>query len=139
MKQLTEQQKQKSEQRKEAFRKILEVIKSKTDEELEKDFDLIVNPSGHSLTLRNSALAFEQSFILGLKPPTVVAGFKQWLEVGRKVKKGGKGVDILIPCQTYKKDEQGNKIVKDGVEELNNYFKYVTVFDITQTEEIEQK
>ena len=76
-----------------------------------------------------------------------VAGFNKWKELGRSVKKGEKGINILAPCsgiykyEKNKLDENGNTVLNsDGkpekVEEERTYryFKVVSVFDISQTE-----
>lgn len=58
--------------------------------------------------------------------PTEYAGFKQWIELGRKVKKGEKAIAILMPC--FKKGE-------DGEQELS-YYRRVSIFNKSQTEAV---
>lgn len=59
----------------------------------------------------------------------LAAGYHQWRELGRQVKKGEKSFSILLPC-FKKRDEDGEE--KDLVG-----FKAVPVFGIEQTESIE--
>lgn len=62
---------------------------------------------------------------------TQVAGFQTWKKIGRSVNKGEHGIRIFAPCP-YKKvvtDEQGNE-----AEKLINFFKVVTIFDLSQTD-----
>jgi len=57
---------------------------------------------------------------------TTLGGFNQWKKAGRVVKKGEHGVIIFVNC---------NK--KDGDEVVENYFITKSIFDISQTEPIE--
>ena len=83
----------------------------------------VVNIEGKYYSLHNQLLLSMQ-----LNNPTVVAGFKQWKDSKRKIKKGEHGALILFPVGT--KDKNGI------VEEATNFLTAV-VFDISQTEEIE--
>ena len=58
-----------------------------------------------------------------------VAGFRSWLKLGRNVRKGEKAIWILAPMGVRKteEDDSGEARVIVG-------FKYVPVFDISQTE-----
>lgn len=90
-------------------------------------------------------------FLINLQYPdaTRVASLKKWNELGRKVKKGEKGIKILVPVYYRYFRDDNNKIVylnqatdeqkkkiKDG--EIKLYsglgFKVGHVFDISQTE-----
>jgi hypothetical protein len=83
----------------------------------------VVNIEGKYYSLHNQLLLSMQ-----LENPSVCAGFKQWQESKRRIKKGEHGALILFPVGT--KD-------KDGlVEEATNFLTGV-VFDISQTEEME--
>lgn len=63
--------------------------------------------------------------ILGQRPDaTECAGFHDWKKVGRSVKKGAKGIAILVPMTK-----------KDGDED-SLWFTYRYVFDLSDTEEI---
>jgi N-terminal domain of anti-restriction factor ArdC len=58
-----------------------------------------------------------------------VAGYRKWLELGRQVKKGEKGIKILVPHKHKIADE-------DGEEErfIVSSFGVGSVFDVSQTE-----
>lgn len=58
-----------------------------------------------------------------------VAGFHKWLELGRHVKKGEKGIGIIAPMRYRKKDEDDEN---DGTDIRG--FKIVHVFDYSQTD-----
>jgi antirestriction protein ArdC len=59
---------------------------------------------------------------------TLVAGFRRWLELGRQVKKGEKGIAILAPVTYKSEDEDGEEIKKLGG------FRNAYIFDVSQTE-----
>lgn len=78
---------------------------------------------------------------------SAVAGYTTWKRLGRTVKKGEKGIQILAPCPTTllveqnKLDAQGQAILgPDGQPETESTllklqrFKIVYVFDVSQTE-----
>ncbi len=78
---------------------------------------------------------------------SAVAGYTTWKRLGRTVKKGEKGIQILAPCPTTllveqnKLDAQGQTILgPDGQPETESTllklqrFKIVYVFDVSQTE-----
>ena len=72
---------------------------------------------------------------------TRIAGLKTWNKLGRRVRKGEKGIKIFAPLikkvavKTKETNEETNEeeIVKTEVQRLMG-FKLVTVFDIAQTE-----
>ncbi len=67
--------------------------------------------------------------ILSQKPNAIeCAGFHDWRKAGRKVRKGAKGLAILVPM-SKKKD--------DGEDAL--WFSWRYVFDITDTEEAKEQ
>ena len=80
----------------------------------------------HSYSLNNCLLIFAQ------KPEaTLVAGYQTWRkEFGRHVKFGEKGIRILAPVRSPKKEESSEEA--DRPDELR--FKSIAVFDISQTE-----
>jgi antirestriction protein ArdC len=82
----------------------------------------------HNYSFGNQMLIFIQ------KPEaTSVAGYNKWEEMGRQVKKGEKGIDILAPVMIKKKkvDELTGEEKEDTV---RIGFRGVKVFDISQTE-----
>jgi antirestriction protein ArdC len=58
-----------------------------------------------------------------------VAGFRAWLKLGRNVRKGEKAIWILAPMGTKKPAED-----ESGEDRMIVGFKYVPVFDVSQTE-----
>lgn len=75
--------------------------------------------------------SFSNTMLIFLQMPeaTRVAGIKTWNSMGRKVKKGEKGIKILAPLTRKVTDED------TGEEKwILNGFKTVTVFDVSQTE-----
>ncbi len=70
------------------------------------------------------------------RPQTRVAGLYAWNQLGRKVKKGEKGIRILAPIVGIKrkKDEEANRdITKQNTRVLVG-FRNTYVFDVEQTE-----
>jgi len=65
-----------------------------------------------------------------------IAGFKQWNRLGRRVRKGQKGIMILAPITLRKgpKDAEGSKEDEQRPLQIFTLFKPVYVFDETQTE-----
>ncbi|MFH1133737.1 MAG: ArdC-like ssDNA-binding domain-containing protein [Nanoarchaeota archaeon] len=66
------------------------------------------------------------------RQPTRVAGYRTWESMGRKVRKGEKGIRILAPA-TKRANEPADEY-KEQKEEFVLYFFTVCVFDISQTE-----
>lgn len=82
----------------------------------------------HNYSFGNQMLIFIQ------RPnATQVAGYNKWEEMGRQVKKGEKGIEILAPVMIKKKkiDEATGEEKEDTV---RVGFRSVRVFDISQTE-----
>jgi len=67
------------------------------------------------------------SILINKPDATHVAGYHRWLEMGRFVKKGEKGIPILAPLIVKKKEEEG-----EGKKLIG--FKVVYVFDYQQTD-----
>jgi antirestriction protein ArdC len=98
----------------------------------------VVNPQGHVLTFHNTALLVQQS---GREDLTMVTGFKGWIDAGRVVRKGERSVGfIMVPLAGKKRNgepaaqsegEPGEKTDRERI-----YFKFIAVFDISQTEEL---
>lgn len=71
---------------------------------------------------------------------TQVRSFKQWKENGRSVRKGETGLRIFAPMTVKKKDEDGAPVLdENGQEKKRTLFKSVAVFDISQTDPIEEE
>lgn len=112
--------------RKTAFSKLAKTLKGMTEEQ---KLDLIAscsitNVDGKALSLNNAVLMCMQR---SEDIPTIVGGYRQWQSAGRQVQAGQKGMSIWYPSR--KKSE-------DGEEEKTRFF-VGTVFDIAQTEVIE--
>lgn len=96
----------------------------------------IVTCEGHELSLCNTML-------VALQYPTasVVGGFRQWIKHGRCVRKGEHGA--MIWCPTGKKGEVPPMAVivygSNPAPESDHRFIIGTVFDISQTDELEAK
>jgi len=63
---------------------------------------------------------------------SLVAGFRKWNELGRRVKAGSKAIKILAPFS--KKEKQKDQSTGEEVEVSRTYFWPVNVFDVSQTE-----
>ena len=117
-----------------------------------KDY-LTFNAKFHGYSFYNTMLIYLQN-----KNATKVAGFKQWQDkFHRKVKKGAKGISILAPIKkkieepddvatssaisTTTPDDQGQKSDLDSKDKPRHYMRFmaVTVFDIADTEPIDEK
>jgi len=62
------------------------------------------------------------------------AGFKQWKEKGRKVKKGAKGCKIFMVCEKKKDDKNSDD--KTGEDKKKKVLKALYVFNEDHTETI---
>jgi antirestriction protein ArdC len=63
---------------------------------------------------------------------TMVAGFRRWKELGRTVRKGERGIQIIAPCRYRTKVEKQNGD-EEAIESIRGW-KVVYVFDISQTD-----
>lgn len=69
-----------------------------------------------------------------LPTATKVATYKEWDKRGRYIKRGEKGIDILIPTPYKVRDKDGQTITdENGNDETRMFFKTGSVFDISQT------
>lgn len=95
-----------------------------------KDAAAMVDDRAIDAFLTTTACNFSRrnvAWILAQCPDaTVVAGFQQWKQAGRTVRKGERGLAILVP--TMRKD-------KDTGEDLAG-FRVGYVFDVSQTDEL---
>jgi hypothetical protein len=82
----------------------------------------------HEYSIRNILLAIWQR--PGL---TQIAGLRRWNELGRRVKKGEKGIAILAPITVIPRGEEDDGMGTE-IPEPVRWFKVVYVFDISQTE-----
>lgn len=77
--------------------------------------------------------SFSNQMLIYIQKPEAseVAGYNKWEEMGRQVKKGEKGIEILAPIFIKRKKEEDDGTIK---EETFTRFRSVRVFDISQTE-----
>jgi antirestriction protein ArdC len=75
--------------------------------------------------------SFNNTMLILIQCPTAthVASYRKWLEMGRQVRKGEKGLSIFAPMTRKRKDEETGK-EKTYVAG----FRLVSVFDVSQTE-----
>lgn len=87
--------------------------------------------------------SFQNTLLIYFQKPTAtkVAGLRTWNKLGRKVTKGETGIRILAPClrrfniKTKVKDEKtGEEEIKQEKVSQISGFRFVSVFDISQTE-----
>ena len=79
--------------------------------------------------------SFNNTLLIGMQCPTAtrVAGFKKWIEMGRMVRKGEKGIGILAPMIGRRK-ASGDEIVDSDEPKVIHGFGIAHVFDISQTD-----
>lgn len=71
---------------------------------------------------------------------SLIAGYRQWQERGRQVRKGEKAALIMAPFTYAVKDTDGKPILDDDGRKIHRtYFRFVPVFDISQTDSIDAK
>lgn len=95
----------------------------------------VCNPDGRFLTMRNTMLLVEQS---GREDLTMVAGFRQWIDAGRVVRKGEHSIGcIMVPINVKDKDASGAvRKNANGEDKTELHFRFVPVFDVSQTDEL---
>ncbi len=83
----------------------------------------------------------QNCLLIAIQRPTAtyVAGFHKWKQLGRRVKKGEKGIAIFAPMVYKRKAEEdtGNRTSEEPAEQTVQHlvgFKVVHVFDVEQTE-----
>lgn len=131
-KQQTPEQIKAKEEKKEKLQLLVKKIAEMPPEEVEKMKERIniITCEGLPLSGRNSLLLDLQAAYENIKI-VMIGGFKQWNKVNRTVKKGEKSkLEILIPCNASKNEEDN--------EAKKIFFKWLPVFDISQTEELTQ-
>ena len=88
-----------------------------------------------SYSERNQTMIFMQN-----DEATICAGFNKWKEEGRAVRKGEKGIKIFAPTKKKVRDENGNVVKNEkGEDEEEAGFIMVTVFDIAQTDPVDEE
>lgn len=135
MKNVTAEQKAKSELRKANFRAIAKKLAEMSDDarmELSAQIGIIPTVEGKGLSDCNSCLLAMQNPAV-----TMVGGFRQWINAGRAVRKGERGLAIWVPCGGTKSDESPTADDMSEGKGSKPRFMIGTVFDVSQTDAIE--
>src|SRR3990172_10173746 len=82
----------------------------------------------HDYSFANSRLIWAQSLARGITPSRV-AGYRMWQQLGRQVRRGEHGLQILAPVIAKVTPQNGDQEERRGVG-----FRGVRVFDIAQTD-----
>jgi len=131
----TAEQKQKAADRRERFTALAQHVAAMSEDErtaLVMKVGAIVTCAGRALSVHNSCLVLTQ-----LPTASMVGGFWQWQDKGRKVKKGAVGLMIWIPTARGEKAEDAAPVPEGDSgtgKEKRSGFILGTVFDVTQTE-----
>ena len=125
---LTTEQKQATAERRDRFKALVKKVASMTPDERKK---LVATTPG-IMTVERHTLSPVNSILIMMQNPeaTIVGGFNQWIKNGRTVRKGEHGASIWIPLN------KAGAGTNDQPDEL--HFGSGTVFDITQTRELEE-
>lgn len=122
---------------KELFNKIVEGVQNIIDNGEYEKF-LRFSKNFHNYSFNNVLLIFSQ-----MPEATQVAGFAKWKSMGRNLKKGAKGIQIIYPIKrSYtKKKPEGQNSLLDNKQDDNEHvekveyltYRYTYVYDISQT------
>lgn len=134
---LTEEQKAKAADRRKAFAAVWQQVA------LMSDAQRINIAARFGLrTVEDKQLSIPNTILVYLQQPTacVVGGFRQWLKHGRAVRKGEHGAAIWVPIfkpvdGSIHPAERCSEL--ESAEAMETRFIIGTVFDISQTNEIE--
>lgn len=132
-KELTPEQKEKRDARRQQFRALWKKVAAMGDSErtqLAAKFGFRT-VEGHELSLCNTMLIAMQ-----LPTASVLGGFRQWIKNGRGVRKGEHGAMIWVPIGVAKDKDATIPQTDNSAEAMERHFIIGTIFDISQTEEI---
>lgn len=78
--------------------------------------------------------SFNNTLLIMIQCPeaTRVAGYQQWLKLGRQVRKGAKGIKIF--GYSYRKVTETNPVTGEEETRKVTFFPVLTVFDVSQTD-----
>ena len=115
-----------------AIRALQEELKTGRSESLLKYLDAMSR--FHNYSWNNCML-----IALQMPEATFVAGFRRWLQMGRRVRKGGTGIGIMAPLIYRSRDDSGAATSpavdkSKSAERSIRGFKIVHVFDVSQTD-----
>lgn len=134
----TEEQKAAAAARRERFKQLAKHVSEMSDDERQE----IVMRHGAVITCQGRTLTVFNSMLLISQLPTIsmVGGFWQWKDAGRKVRKGATGLMLWIPAKGNANSEAGPTTAGETIEQGKKRYKFVmgTVFDISQTEPIDE-
>lgn len=131
----TEAQKEAAALRREKFKEIAQKVSQMSEDErfaLVARFGAIVTCEGRALSTHNSCLILTQC-----PTASMVGGFRQWMDKGRVVRKGEKGLMLWCPAGKGKQGEEAAQETTEGGEgeqKARARFIMGTVFDVSQTE-----
>lgn len=127
----TEAQRAAAAERRAAMRKLAKRVSAMTSDERNAIAARlgVVTIEGRSLSPFNSCMVWCQN-----PTASVVGGFRQWIRAGRAVCKGEHGMAIWVPTIRTRKAPDSSPEVPDA-DSIG--FVLGTVFDVTQTQEIE--
>lgn len=135
-KKLTEEQQTKAQARRERFHALVKQAAQMPDQErtqLRGKFGgFVVTCEGYRMSAMNTKL-----LLLQRQGVSMVGGFRQWLKQNRVVKKGEHGLMIWIPKKKVDNETPGAPEANETAKESEASFYTGTVFDISQTTEIE--
>ncbi|MDA7979493.1 MAG: ArdC-like ssDNA-binding domain-containing protein [Pirellulales bacterium] len=106
-----------------ALKDLQEALKAGRSEALERYLNVMSR--FHKYSWNNCMLIAAQ-----YPEATHVAGFRNWLKLGRHVRKGEKGIAIFAPLKFRKKSDDSEEGTVCGI----SGFKVVHVFDVSQTD-----
>jgi len=125
----TEEQKRVAAYKREKMREICRQIKAMDDGERAR-----MASSMQAASVEGAAYSVHNQCMIAVQNPaaTILGGFRQWKKHGRTVKKGEHGIGIWVPKFSTHESADGEKM-EGGIEG----FLFGTVFDVTQTEELQ--
>lgn len=131
---LTAEQIEARDKRRAAFRELWKIVaKMPIQERLATAHKFgITTCEGRELSLCNQILVAMQR-----RDATFVGGFRQWLKVGRAVRKGEHGAMIWVPTARGTGQMVHDEETGQDFEAMQTRFIIGTVFDIGQTDEVE--
>ena len=94
---------------------------------LMEQYGCVPTCEGHPLSAHNTCLLIAQNPTISL-----VGGFRQWLGVGRQVRKGERALFIWVPRSSKENDDAAEEPSLPVSEQ--RHFAMANVFDISQTE-----
>ncbi|REJ74278.1 MAG: hypothetical protein DWQ45_05995 [Planctomycetota bacterium] len=106
-----------------ALKDLQQALNAGRSEALERYLDVMSR--FHKYSWNNCMLIAAQ-----MPEATHVAGFRNWLKLGRYVRKGEKGIAIFAPLRFRRKSDDPNEEAINSIAS----FKVVHVFDISQTD-----